>query len=152
MSENIGNSGGLLVTPREISRAFIFGTLAWGDQRVHGRSVMIRLVGIMFLALTAFFCGSAAAQDSDAKCKIGRPAYCYKHGGTFCAQANTTKTAGACDAWTGACLECHEAITACLGNSVRLRAEPACSRCEAAWQSCMRKIDGRHWPNRQKLG
>jgi hypothetical protein len=113
---------------------------------------MIRSLSLMLLALITLFGSVAVAQDSATKCKIGRPAYCYKHGGTFCETTNTTNAVGACSAWTNACLECHEAISACLGNRVRLRSERICSRCDAAWSACMRKIDSRFWPNRQKQG
>jgi hypothetical protein len=113
------------------------------------RCGMFRWFCLTMLALVAWPSVSAEAQDS-AKCKIGRPAYCYKHGGTLCQTTNTTNAVGACDAWTNACLECHEAIDACLGNRIRLRSAPVCSKCDAAWSACMRKIDRRYWPNRQK--
>jgi hypothetical protein len=113
---------------------------------------MIRLLSLMFMALMALYGPGVEAQESGAKCKIGRPAYCSKHGGTLCEKTNTTNAVGACNAWTRACLECHEAINSCLGNRIRLRSAPICSKCDAAWSACMRKIDNRYWPNRQKQG
>lgn len=117
---------------------------------------MVRFVGMIVLALSFHALTPVAALESGvtesaAKCKIGRPAYCFKHGGTLCEKTNETNAVGACNAWTSACLECHEAISACLGNRVRLRSEAVCSRCDASWSACMRKIDSRYWPNRQKL-
>jgi hypothetical protein len=115
---------------------------------------MIRSATMILATLIALTGPMAQAQTqpqaSGAKCKIGRPAYCFKYSGTLCEQSNTTNAVGACAAWGNACLQCHEATAACLGNRVRLRSEPICSRCDAAWSACMRKIDSRYWPNRQR--
>jgi hypothetical protein len=113
---------------------------------------MIRPIGLIILAFLVDPITPVSAQDSGAKCKIGRPAYCFKHGGTLCEKTNTTNAVGACNAWTSACLDCHEAIGACLGNRIQLRSASICSKCDASWSACMRKIDSRYWPNRQKLG
>jgi hypothetical protein len=107
---------------------------------------MIRLMGLMMLALMAYPVAPAMAQDSAAKCKIGRPFYCDKHAGSNCATTNTSTVAGACEAWRVGCFECHDAADACLGNRVQLRSAPVCSRCEAAWGACMDKNLRRHWP------
>jgi hypothetical protein len=114
---------------------------------------MMRLHGLVLVAITALttLTQTVSAEPGD-KCKIGRPAYCYKHGGTVCEKYNTTNAVQACSAWTSACLDCDTAVSACLGNRVRLRSAPVCSRCAAAWQACMRKIDRRYWPNRGQFG
>jgi hypothetical protein len=115
---------------------------------------MIRLLCLVLLAITVLtptLTQTATAAPGD-KCKIGRPAYCYKHGGSVCEKYNTTNAVQACSAWTSACLDCHTAVSACLGDRVRLRSAPICSRCDAGWHACMRKIDSRYWPTRGQFG
>jgi hypothetical protein len=101
---------------------------------------------MMMLALVALG-GAASAQDNaNAACKIGRPFYCAKHAGSNCAATNTSRVAGACEAWRDGCIECHEAADACLGHARQLRSDPVCGRCEAAWGACMDRNMRRHWP------
>jgi hypothetical protein len=103
--------------------------------------------GLMVLSVV-LMPGQAVAQDSTHKCKIGRPAYCLKYGGTVCDKTNTTNAVGACQAWTNGCFDCHEATSACLGHQIRLRETQVCHTCNTAWLSCMRRNDRRFWPTR----
>lgn len=82
-------------------------------------------------------------------CQIGKPSYCFKYGGTLCQQWNTTTdNKSACEAWTGACLDCHGAISGCLGTQSVPTGSKHCERCTKAWLACMAKIDAAHWKNR----
>jgi hypothetical protein len=106
---------------------------------------MVRRLSLMIIAVLAL-CGAAQAQDSAAKCKIGRPAYCDKHAGTNCATTNSSKKPSACEAWRAGCFDCHAAADACLGNRIQLRSVPVCGRCQAAWSACMARNQRHHWP------
>lgn len=100
------------------------------------------------IALAAFFVlpTMAGAQNL---CRIGKPSYCFKYGQAICERENTAPDkAAACQSWTAACLDCHNAIPTCLGNKRPASDAPQCTSCSTAWQGCMAKIDARYWPNR----
>lgn len=84
------------------------------------------------------------------KCRIGKPSYCGKHGGTRCLKKNSQPdTETACAAWTDACIECHYQIPECFGSVRPLADSPKCADCEQQWRDCMGRIDARYWPNRR---
>jgi hypothetical protein len=93
--------------------------------------------------------GNASAEAF--RCRIGKPSYCFKYGGTLCEKWNSVPGAAkACERWTAACLDCHAAIPECLGSGQTvLSGTPRCTRCESRWLACMKKIDAKFWPNRQ---
>jgi hypothetical protein len=117
----------------------------------------MRVISGLALALLALGTATAAAQTADATCRIGKPSYCYKYGGSLCQTRNSRGLgSGVCDSWTSACLECHAEIPACLGAGRPgfhrpLRSTSVCSRCDARWTACMAKTDRRFWPNRRAL-
>jgi hypothetical protein len=86
-------------------------------------------------------------------CRIGKPSYCYKYGGTRCPKLNTLggtpeKIEANCEAWTGACLACHGEIPDCLGKPRPKAGSTQCTVCHDAWLACMDKNDAKFWPNR----
>ncbi len=105
-------------------------------------------------ALILAFAALAVPQPATAEvyaCRIGKPSYCFKYGGTRCEQTNfATNKSTACQKWTSACIDCHNEIPDCFGRTRPSSTSLTCTNCSKKWRSCMSKIDHRYWPNRQK--
>lgn len=108
---------------------------------------MGRVLAAVALVLAAIspLAGEAAAREG--QCRIGRPSYCDKYGGTVCEKSNALGAA-ACERWHAACFRCHQRIDDCTGGNRLSSASPKCEACSARWLSCMQNIDARYWPNR----
>ena len=108
-------------------------------------------IRLTILLLLAAFTASPAAAEEVYKCHIGKPSYCFKYGGNLCEKWNNVPNAkAACEKWTAACIDCHNAIPDCLGNKRPLSNNPQCKLCDKRWLACMGRIDKRYWPNRQE--
>ncbi len=138
--------------------------------RSHGIAVFFALFLAMFAAFAAMFAEvivtpvSAAGQSSAGapqaaaktkypplKCRIGKPSYCFKYGGSRCLATNAVpKREAACESWTEACLECHRDIPDCFGKVRPLAGTPQCAACDQRWLDCMHRADARYWPDRLK--
>jgi hypothetical protein len=125
---------------------------------------MIRFIA---LALLALLCLTGAGPDAPAQaqdqvaqapaperiCRIGRPAYCFKYGGLVCSKRTDIgpkRRERNCGLWTDACLDCHREIPGCLGVPRMPASNPQCSVCHDAWLACMKRIDRKFWPARNK--
>lgn len=85
------------------------------------------------------------------KCRIGKPSYCFKYGGSRCLEINAVPNrTAACADWTEACLECHRDIPDCFGKVRPLAGSAKCAECEQQWHDCMHRIDAKYWPDRLK--
>lgn len=100
-----------------------------------------------FLALAALILPAFPANADPMTCRIGKPSYCLKYGGSRCEKAND-RGPTACAEWQRACLRCHEPIGECLGYTRIDAGSPRCKTCTDNWHACMRAIDAAHWPNR----
>jgi hypothetical protein len=82
-------------------------------------------------------------------CRIGKPSYCLKYGGSRCTATNARIDRKlACQQWTEGCFDCHRKIPDCLGVE-RVRADSQqCRDCRETWAACLYASDARHWPNR----
>lgn len=120
------------------------------------------LLAVVWCALVAIPSGVSTAAEPDASaaprvyaCRIGKPSYCFKYGGSRCQKLNSKGRTPAgveknCDAWTAACLDCHAEIPPCLGGVRPAQASPGCLTCTEKWHACMDRIDAAHWPNRRQ--
>jgi hypothetical protein len=115
---------------------------------------MQRFVRALWVGLSLMLLAAGVAHHASAEvysCQIGKPSYCFKYGEGRCPILNTVPNkAAACTNWTRACIDCHTAIPTCLGNKRPLSTAPSCTRCSQKWLACMRTIDQRYWPDRQK--
>ena len=112
-------------------------------------SVSMRVSIQILVAMMAAALSSPAGAEVY-RCHIGKPSYCFKYGGHLCEMWNNAPNKpAACAKWSSACIDCHNEIPTCLGHVRPPSNSSQCKTCNAKWQSCMRKIDRRYWPNRQ---
>ena len=115
----------------------------------HSPGVLMALIAVLATILGPPLAPPVGAIEFG--CRIGKPSYCFKYGGSRCLATNTVpKREAACEAWTEACLECHRDIPDCFGKVRPLAGTPACAACDQRWIDCMHRADARYWPERLK--
>lgn len=82
-------------------------------------------------------------------CRIGKPSYCLKYGGSRCEASNTAPDVkAACAAWTRGCFECHEVGNACREGRGFRSGDIGCAACQEVFVQCLYRMDAKFWPNR----